>query len=216
VFAREFFLASHRSNTPKVPACSACNGRKSILEHYAATVLPFGARHPAALTNLQTMVPKRLARNAPLSARIREGMHQVLMRHPDGLVVPTGVVPIDSDRIEELFDLIGRGLLWHHFGALLGVRDVVTVTLLNGGGERFFEEQFFAPCRGKVLTCNLGEDTVIYQGLQASDCPQGSVWRIRLYGGLQLASSAGGVDSVASTIGVITGPASWDPEATRT
>jgi len=210
VFARQFFLPQHRDRLPIVPACRACNGHKSTLEHYAAAVFPFGGRHRAALANLEEMVPKRLERNAPLRSRIREGMHQVLLRQPSGLVVPAGVVPIEFEPIEELFGLIARGLLWYHFRTLLRDDDLVTVQALNGELERFYEENFFAPLPRPPLTQKLGDDTVVYQGFQTSDCPQGSVWRIRLYGGLQLASSAGGDDSIASTIGVITGPASFE------
>jgi 5-methylcytosine-specific restriction endonuclease McrA len=38
VFAREFFLVDRRANLPKVPACQACNGAKSDLEHYLTAV----------------------------------------------------------------------------------------------------------------------------------------------------------------------------------
>jgi hypothetical protein len=216
VFARQFFLPSQRTGLPKVPACKACNGHKSTLEHYAATVLPFGGRHSGALSNLQTMVPKRLDRNAPLRDRIREGMRPVVVHQPDGLAIPAGLVPLDYGPIEELFGLIGRGLLWHHFGALLGEGDVVTVHALNGWHEQFFQDHFFSLVGEHVLTQDLGQGTVVYQGFQTSDCPQGSVWRIRFYGGIQLASSGGGGDSIASGIGVITGPAAWEADAAGT
>ena len=216
VFAREFFLPPDRNGLPQVPACRACNGHKSTLEHYAATVLPFGGRHQAALANLKTMVPKRLDRNRPLSDRIRDGMHRILVRQPSGLVVPAGAVPVEFEQIEGLFGLIARGLLCYHFGAVFGEHDVVTVYPLNSENEQFFDENFFAPVRGRELTRRLGHDTVAYQGIQTSDCPQGSVWRIRFYGGLQLASSAPGNDALASTIGVITGSASMDVQAAGT
>jgi hypothetical protein len=56
VFARELFLKSRRANLPKVPACNACNQKKSVLEHYVTTLLPFlrlelgddGAPHASA------------------------------------------------------------------------------------------------------------------------------------------------------------------------
>jgi hypothetical protein len=44
VFARGFFLPDDRDNLPKVPTCRECNKKKSELEHYLTTVLPFGAR----------------------------------------------------------------------------------------------------------------------------------------------------------------------------
>jgi hypothetical protein len=63
LFAREFFLKTQRANLPQVPTCDRCNGEKSKLEHYLTAVLPFGGRHPDALTNLSQMVEPRLAKN---------------------------------------------------------------------------------------------------------------------------------------------------------
>jgi hypothetical protein len=57
VFAREFFLPDRRPNLPKVPACAACNGAKSQLEHYLTAVLPFGGQHADGLAHLSEMVP---------------------------------------------------------------------------------------------------------------------------------------------------------------
>ena len=53
VFPRTFFLESKRGDLPKVPACKQCNDEKSRLEHYLATVLPFGGRHADASVNLE-------------------------------------------------------------------------------------------------------------------------------------------------------------------
>jgi|SRR6516165_636442 hypothetical protein len=71
VFAREFFLVNQRDNLPQVPACDKCNNEKSRLEHHLTALLPFGGSHADALTNLETMVPKRLAKNARLHRRSR-------------------------------------------------------------------------------------------------------------------------------------------------
>jgi hypothetical protein len=54
----EFFLVKHRDGLPQAPACNACNGEKSALEHYLTTNLPFRGRHRDPVVNLQTMVPK--------------------------------------------------------------------------------------------------------------------------------------------------------------
>ena len=70
VLAKEFVQIRHRANLLKVPACNACNGEKSRLEHHLTAVMPFAARHPYAAENLATMVPKRLAKNLALRRSI--------------------------------------------------------------------------------------------------------------------------------------------------
>lgn len=206
MFAREFFLPQHRSDLPKVPACSACNNRKASLEHYALTVLPLGGRHTHAMANAQNMLPKRLERNARLLRHIRSGIRPVIMQRDSGLLVRANVLPIDGDQIEELFSFIGRGLLWHHFGVLLAEDDEAIAKTLTAPNAEYFERELFARAGQHLLTCALGEDTVVYEGFQTPDCLQGSAWMIRMYGGLVFAASGPAKDSVASTIGVLTGP----------
>jgi hypothetical protein len=59
-----------------VPACRPCNTAKADLEHYLATVLPFGGRHADAAANLQDLVPQRLAKNLALKRKLATGMSQ--------------------------------------------------------------------------------------------------------------------------------------------
>ena len=42
IFSAKLFLEKDRGHLPEAPACRACNGKKSIWEHYLASVLPFG------------------------------------------------------------------------------------------------------------------------------------------------------------------------------
>lgn len=60
VFARKFFLETDRAGLPQVPSCDPCNRAKATLEHYLASVLPFGARHSGARDNLE-LVPRESA-----------------------------------------------------------------------------------------------------------------------------------------------------------
>jgi hypothetical protein len=79
VFAREFFVVDRRANLPKVPACAACNGAKSQLEHYLTAVLPFGSQHADGLAHLSGMVPGRLARNQKLARRLSAGLSTLMV-----------------------------------------------------------------------------------------------------------------------------------------
>src|SRR5262245_57126728 len=74
VFALAFFLVARRGNLPKVPACDTCNNAKSKLEHYLATVLPFGGRHADAADNAQQeVVQRRLDKNPVLHRNLAVG-----------------------------------------------------------------------------------------------------------------------------------------------
>lgn len=208
-------MTSDRDHLPKVPACSRCNGRKSELEHYAGSVLPFGGQHPAALENFRTMVPGRLLKNAPLHRAIQAGMRPVSARHGDSMF-STLAVPIDGERIHELFGLIARGLLYYHFGATLAEDDIVQVTTLTASGAALYDEHLFPTGSSGVVTVRLGQDTVLYQGRQAPECELASAWRIRMYGGMWLLSESSVTDPSGSTIGVLTVPKSMSADSDGT
>jgi hypothetical protein len=204
VFAREFFLTADRAALPKVPVCRDCNSSKSDLEHYVVSVAPFGARHVSAKENLETMVPKRLARNAPLLRSLAAHHHRVWADDEFGLLVPHMTLPIDHTRMSELFVFIAKGLLWYHWQVRLLETDSVSVTMLTAAGERLFDERFFNVPVGDRVSADLGNGTVRYDGVQAVDMPQLSVWRVRMLGGVRFGDSALGATS--SMVGLITGP----------
>jgi hypothetical protein len=114
VFAREFFLVNQRGNLPQVPACQDCNNAKSRLEHYLTALLPFGGRHADAPINLESMVPKRLAKNARLHRALGRNKSTIWNSAESGLSVPQMALPIDG-QLEKLFEFITKGLLWHHW-----------------------------------------------------------------------------------------------------
>jgi hypothetical protein len=73
VVGRKFFLEERRGNLPQVPSCKRCNNRKSELEAYLMTVLPFGAKNVDAVKILTKLVPPRLEKNAKLEQKLRKG-----------------------------------------------------------------------------------------------------------------------------------------------
>jgi hypothetical protein len=70
VIAAKFFLEPQRGNLPEVPACERCNNEKSHLEDYLMVVLGFGATHPDATVNLDTLVRRRLENNLRLKREL--------------------------------------------------------------------------------------------------------------------------------------------------
>ena len=203
LFARELFLVTDRGNLPKVPACDACNGRKSQLEHYAASVLPFGGRHSAALTNLQTMIPKRLEKSKPLFRSLDAGKGDIWVQEGSGLIVPTLAIPIDGLRLKELFEFIVRGLIWHHWRIYLRPCDSTHVMFLTTEGDRQFKAGRFERKEGKRASESFGNGTVEYEGIQDPAAVRTTAWRIRLYGGIQFATG-NPAEGVCSIVGVTT------------
>jgi hypothetical protein len=180
-----------------VPACNACNGHKSELEHYLTAVLAFGGRHADAAVNLQTMIPKRLEKNAKLRRSLVDGF--------------TGEkISLESGRIEDLFVLISKGLLWYHWQSILGSGDCAAATVFQDAGAAPLNYALskLKP-RGRV-SGNLGEGTFMYEGLQTIDSPNSTLWRFLVYGGLRFGDSQNSREG-ASLIFAATGPRALMP-----
>jgi hypothetical protein len=90
----------------------------------------------------------------------------------------------------------------HHHGANPIKIEVLTLT---DRGRDFFQRNFFSLRSANRALVSLGNRSIIYEGIQAFDCPQITVWRFHIYGGLIL----GGDDAHVSTeIGAMSGPKS--------
>jgi hypothetical protein len=188
VFAREFFLGCDRANLPKVPACTICNNKKSELEHYLTAVLPFGARHEAAYENLSKMVPRRLNKNLRLKRFIQSHWRGIKdAKRNDGNYKM--ILPIQSQKVLQLFDYIVRGLTVYHWEQYLDHNVIVDIYPVTDAGEKMCEELLNSKAENRV-TNDLGNGTIIYEGAQGLDYPQLTVWRIEMYGRMQFANSS--------------------------
>lgn len=211
VFARALVAESLRSEIPIVPACSDCNNSKAALEHYAASVVPFGGRHRNAKESLTEGVPRRLARNQRLHRELAEGQSRVWSTE-SGIVIPSMAIPIDGARIEGLVGYIVRGLMFHHWGVALGSDNMVLVNSLTPYGEQFFDQQLNLNARHRVAG-DIGQGALVYRAAQGVDNPRVSVWEMSLYGGLK---TVGDNDQTASTkFGILTGPVAIHERAVK-
>jgi len=182
VVAREFFLPERRADLPKVPACKACNNAKAKLEHYLTAVMPFGGQHADSSKNLSTMVLPRLEKNTKLFAALKQGVKRSVARLGSGLWVPETTVPIDSERLIQLFELIAKGLAHWHWGIYLPSNTcVVKAAFLTSPGCKIFEKLMAQRAKDRVKE-NLGDGVFVYEGAQAAECPELTVWRMSLYG----------------------------------
>jgi hypothetical protein len=201
VFARSFFLEARRGNLPKVPACQQCNKAKSDLEHYLATVLPFGGRHADAAANLQGSVARRLAGNLALHRKLAAGISRGWTREAS-VYLPTSTLPFEPEKLAQLFAFIATGLAWHHWGVLIRP-DAVWVGSLNSTGESLLRPWM---ARATVrVTGNPGDGTFSYEAVQASDNPGMTIWMFSVYGGLRLSGDPDAPHEEVSKIGAITG-----------
>jgi hypothetical protein len=190
--ARNFFLVNRRANLPQVPACKRCNGEKAELENYLMVVLSFGGRHTDAAVNLHTMVPKRLLKNKKL--------HEELAR---GFAESGGTaIPFDHVRLDRFFAMTARALAWYHWQVLLGAGYSAIASTFSDSGTTFFDHLLNkTPIR---VVGNLGSNTFSYQGAQATDCPEMTVWRFSMYGGVQFLGDPK-VPGPTSLAGAVTG-----------
>jgi len=197
VFARSFFLETPK-NIPIVPACAKCNGDKAALEHYATTVLPFGGRHPDASLNLSTRVPPRLEKNSKLHSEMKIGQERTWAKTEAGMLVQTTALPLDFARIEGLFQYIIKGLTHHHFDILLPDDFSTSASVMIGLHERLFWGMMASKRPNNQIANDLGNGTFVYEGFQGRDYPELTVWRFKVYGGLQFFSE----DPLSSIMGL--------------
>jgi hypothetical protein len=174
VVGRKFFLAERRDNLPQAPACKRCNNRKSQHENYLMIVLPFGAKNADAAEILRKLVLPRLENKA--NAKLLRKLQMGYARSGGASI------PFDHAPMEELFEMIAKALAWQHFGVRLGDGYAATASLFTNDGEAFFEQMLSA---GKVhVSGDLGEGTFSFEGAQAPQYPEFTVWRFNFYGGV--------------------------------
>jgi hypothetical protein len=202
VFAREFFLENQRGNLPQVPACEKCNNRKSVLEHYLTSILPFGGMHTQAEETLKTMVPRRLAANKKLHRVLRDGVIHL----EDNGSSKGGLLPMNGNAVKQLFELIAKGLSWFHWGTIIEKTSAVSAKALTKSGVTFFLERFFA-LKAKARVENIIGDRIFsYTGIQAVDTDQITVWLFEVYAGLRM-TDKDDIEDYSNVVGVITNSA---------
>jgi hypothetical protein len=201
VVARALVAEALRTQIPIVPACAACNGKKAELEHYAASVLPFGGRHAGAPASLSE-VEKRLAKNQRLHRELSTGQTRIWSQEA-GLMMPCLSIPIDGERLEALVGYIVRGLLFHHWGVALGDDYSVEAYSLTQHGEQTFN-QYLGLNAAQRVAGDIGQGVAVYRGVQAVDNPKISMWEFILFGGFKTVGED--QTSTSTRFGAMTGP----------
>ncbi len=169
---RKFFLEERRDELPQVPACQRCNNRKSELEFYLMTVLPFGAKNVDATKVLTEPVPRRLEKNAKLQRTLRKGYDR-----SGGTAIP-----FDHNKLEKLFAMMAKALAFRYFGVRMDEGYSSIASVFTNECEAFFRRMISS---GKShASGDLGEGTFRYEGVQSVDDPKLTMWRFEIYGGV--------------------------------
>ena len=184
VIAREFFPLGKRDNLPQVPTCETCNKTKSDLEHYLTAVLPFGYAHTDAHKYMKEKVAPRLVKNQWLARELSAGMKSKYVSQDGGQTWEiAGTLPLDSEKIVELFKFIAKGLAYYHWGILLPDRDVTVYGgFLHSIGATAMKRMLQSRTGKFTRPIVLGEGVFKYEGVQDPNHLSLTVWRMTLYG----------------------------------
>lgn len=187
VFPRAFFLVNRRSNLPKVPCCTKCNNQKSLLEANVLAILPFGANHSDALENLTTNTPKRLEKNIKLHRRLKASMSQIFIKNNNGILEPRMTIDFGTKQLFELFNYITKALAYLHFNIRINASHSVKSLSANLTLNNFFNGNV-----EKYTEQDVGNGTIWYRGIQATNNEFLTLWEYRIYGGLHFLDQLSG------------------------
>lgn len=185
VFPREIFQVEQRAMLPKVPACEQCNNKKSHLEHYLLTVLPFGATHSNAEKALSTDVRKRLKKNLKLHRKIKKDHGYTYISTPGNILERRMFLKYDNDILHKFVGYIGCGLTWFHWDKYLPVDCALNIFIPSPKGLEFLNHVFFLKTNYRVDT-QLGDGIVRYKGVMSEIDDGFTIWAVQLFGGITI------------------------------
>lgn len=210
IVARKFFPNEYRANLPQAPICVKCNTDKSALENYAMTVFPFGSDHPAARERLWKKVGRRLAKNKKIASVLRLGAQHVWVQVNQGIAAATLSIPFDWQRVEPLFQMIVRGLVWYQWSAYVPNDYIIKVMPISRHGFDFFQNCILSLSPDFCMHRSFANGAFNYTATRSTEDSAFTAWHISLYGKLNMVGAEGNGDDVAY-ICAMTGPKSIEP-----
>lgn len=128
------------------------------------------------------MVPARLAKNSGLFMALKRGLKSVFISHNGGSWQPEMSIPLDGERLIQLFELIAKGLAHWHWGIYLpSEMYLVKSAFVTSPGCELFEGLLARNAKNRVQE-SLGNGEFVYEGMQSAECPELTIWRMSLYG----------------------------------
>jgi hypothetical protein len=191
VLARAFLGVAHRGNMPKVPACLPCNNRKAELERYLSAVLPFGGLHADASRLLSEDVPPRLANDLKLTRDLYAGRSFETVAGSDGAPQVGMAMPLDGQKLIDLFAMIARGLIYWHWRHHLDPGYTTTATVMRAPGQQVWERMLAHRNVTDHFGWAVGHDALRYEGWRDVTNLNVTGWQFQLYGGMVMSDGLG-------------------------
>jgi hypothetical protein len=190
VFAPRFFPAAQRGNLPQVPACDRCGEEKAKLEGDLTAAFAFGGSHADAPRNSKGSVPRLEKNSRPpreLSAAVSPSVQMA--------------VPIKPEKLNALFEMIAKGLVWRHWHIRPDRKTPVWSGILDTKGEEIFDRLLEGNARSRVDE-DLDDGTFSYIGARGEN-PSTSVWIFTIDGNLSLGGDRAAPRGMVSKVGVL-------------
>lgn len=190
VIARSFFLDDDKVDLPIVPSCRKCNADKEKLEDYILMAFSLGSRHVDAQRFTETHFHRRAKKRQKLLDSIMQTARPVYERQANGLALPTYALTIDTPRVLRFFELVARGLYFHHRGVAMPA-DMRCDTFLfkDEDAARITEQtrQAFG-WNAEGLNENIGRGNIRYAALISNEVEGLSFWIMSMMGGIVFGS----------------------------
>jgi len=118
----------------------------------------------------------------------------------------TIAIPFDGEKLEQLFSMITRGLVWYHWRVYLESGYEVQTQTVTAYGLQVYEDKLLRKNARNRVCEDLGNGTFAYEGAQAVDDPAVTVWKFRIYGGLASYEDDISPSTLGSHLVSMTGP----------
>lgn len=208
VLARSFFLDEDKIDLPIVPSCRKCNAEKERIEDYVLMAFSLGNRHVDAKKFTEAHFHKRAKKRQKLLNSLLRTSRNVFERQESGIVLPTRTIDIDTPRILRFFELVARGLYFHHRGVAMPAATRCTTRLFKDDDAAVYTEQTrqgFGP-NTQAVNENIGRGNIQYGALISNDIEGASYWIMSLMGGIVFGSDGAGAGMGYRNIHVLTAP----------
>lgn len=216
VLARSFFLDEDKVGLPIVPSCRKCNSAKEKLEDYALMAFSLANRHIDADKFTEKHFYRRKKKRQKLHDSIVVTAQPILERQSSGLLLPTHTINIDTARILKFFELVARGLFFHHRGVAMPssmrcdsmlFRDEDSAQIIEGLRQSFGSNAI-------AYNEDIGRGNIRYSSLISNEIEGLSFWVMSLMGGIVFGADKIGIGF--TRIHIITVPESMSVERRET
>jgi hypothetical protein len=169
-------------------------------------VFPFGSEHYAAQDILRTKVKRRLEKDQRLLRQLQQSQKDVTVVNPDGSTDTTSAFRLKDEQTLNLFGMIIRGLLWHHWCSPLPSSHVVRLFWLTDHRLGLFRKFILSLSPDQFQDVSLANGTFWYQFTRNPDDPFFTAWILGIYGILNVCDVDDNGQLLRCHVAALTGP----------